>query len=98
MTQASKCNETRISTSARKKQWTPRPALEESVQETYMFFKPERLTMCPTEYRFLAVHEVRTHLKVKIYLTLDVNERVANGLCLGNVRTEREKLIHDFQF
>jgi hypothetical protein len=45
-----------------------------------MFFKTERLTMCPTERRFLAVHDVRTHLKVKIYLTLDVNEMVTNGL------------------
>jgi len=40
--------------------------------------------MCPTEYRFSAVHEVHTDLKVKIYLTLDVNERVTNvvfGIC-----------------
>jgi len=54
--------------------------------------------MCPTEYRFLAEHEVHTHLKEKTFLTLDAKERVTNGLCLGYVRTERKKVIHEFQF
>ena len=85
MTQATKCNEMRILTSARKKQWPRRPVLKESVQETDMFFKTERLTMCPTEYRFLAVNEAQTHLKVKIYLTLDVNERVTNDLSVWDI-------------
>jgi len=73
--------------------------LKESVQETEMFFKTERLTTCPTECRFLAVHEVRTHLKVKICLTLDVNERVTKGLSVWDIcGLKGKKARHGFQF